>query len=133
LATRISSLSSGNLWRRVVLTYFKCSGLPHSLEGVSVLCRKPLPKRSMQRHWVWHTREQERRGGLLFLWSKWMKRETLLRSLPYRYLTQRVGAVLICFASPPEVVRNTVLSDAANGTQLRPWRHAMGVVSDFGP
>jgi hypothetical protein len=31
--TRISSLSLGNFWRREVLTYFKCSGLPHNLQS----------------------------------------------------------------------------------------------------
>jgi hypothetical protein len=41
-ATRISSLSSENLWRREVLTYLRCSGLPHNLESVSVLRQELL-------------------------------------------------------------------------------------------
>jgi hypothetical protein len=42
-ATRMARDSSGNFLRRLVLTYLRCSGLPHSL-SVSVYCANVFPK-----------------------------------------------------------------------------------------
>jgi hypothetical protein len=100
-ATKISSLSSGNRPRREVLTCFRCSGLPHSLEVVSVLYPGCLP----QAHKVfWRTHEREHTGDWLSPKCELM-RETCLRTWPYSFRPQWKGAVVICLECFPGLVR----------------------------
>jgi hypothetical protein len=130
-ATRMTSFSSGNLSRRLVLTCLRCSGLPQSLEIVSVMHQAICPEACGLRCGVWHTHGREHRGGLLCLTSEWRREETWLRCLPYVFLKQSGSAAKLKCARLPDLVRNARLyraQHAKDAPQTRRHRTALTLV-----
>jgi hypothetical protein len=130
-ATRMASFSSGNLSRRLVLTYLRCSGLPQSLERVSILRRHVFPEACGLRCEVWRTHGREHRDGLLWLTCEWMREETWLQCLPYRWSKQSGGAAKLKRARLPDLVRDARLyraQHAKDAPQARRHRTALTLV-----
>jgi len=122
-ATRISTLSSGNLWRRESLTCLRCSGLPHSLVGVNLLLHWCLPEAR-------RTREQEHTDDLLFEVCGWM--QTWLMDSLYALLMSE-GTLCLCVAPPPGLVRCERCYRAQPSERAeQSWRHVsyLGFSSD---